>query len=363
VPISPRAGRWWLLAAGTLIGLALCELGLRVRRAADERQQLAEWRALGKTTYTGEGPVQLGHLIRPHANARIVYDLIPGLSLPFRGAVVTTNADGFRGPRYPREPEAGTVRIVGLGDSFMFGWGVGDREGFLPVLEELLEARYPDTRFEAVNTAVPGYNTVMQLETLRQKGLAWHPDVVVIDYVSNDLSLPNFIAPESQAWSPARSFVVDALRSALGGTSESGDLPLVQAPRNDEDQFELDPERVPAAYRGMVGLDAWRAAMRELGALSRQHGFSVVVSSHLRPPEHLREICAELGFPLVEVLPRLERAARERGAADRISAGLALSAEDPHPTAPAHRMQAEELLRCLEETGILERAMARGAER
>jgi hypothetical protein len=50
------------------------------------------------------------------------------------------------------------------------------------VLEERLAKEVPNERWEVLNMAVPGYNTAMEVETLKARGLAYEPDVVVVGY-------------------------------------------------------------------------------------------------------------------------------------------------------------------------------------
>src|SRR5262249_38307858 len=136
-------------------------------------------------------------LIRLSKNRRIIYELIPRISLSFRNKRYTINAHGFRGPDYGDVKSYKSLRIVGLGDSVMWGWGVSDDEYYLALLSQYLNQSAPDGySWEIINTAVPGYNTAMEAETLKEKGLHYDPELVIIDYVSNDLSLPNFIRKE-----------------------------------------------------------------------------------------------------------------------------------------------------------------------
>ena len=167
------------------------------------------------------------------------------------------------------------MRLVGLGDSVMFGWGVDDGLDYLSVLERRLNEREPKTAWEVVNTAVPGYNTVMEVETLKRRGLAYAPDIVILGYCVNDLSLPQFVEAEPDVFSLRRSFLGDFVRERLarpgsatrrGGGEAAGD-----------DPFADEARPVPDRYRDMVGLVAFSRAATELQALGQEHGFDVVV--------------------------------------------------------------------------------------
>src|SRR5205085_10505957 len=114
-----------------------------------------------------------------------------------------------------RGKAANTFRIVGIGDSYMFGQGVSDEESYLSLLQSSLRASRPGREWQALNLAVPGYNTVMEVATLRTVGLSFQPDVVVLEVVGNDLDLPNFIRTPAPVSSLRRSFVVDFLARRL----------------------------------------------------------------------------------------------------------------------------------------------------
>lgn len=87
-----------------------------------------------------------------------------------------------------------------------------------------------------------------------------------------------------------------------------------------------------------------------------------MTTTHVLVPSYVREICAELDFPLV--LPaRIQAYMEEHGIQDRRASILTQSESDPHPTALAHRLQAEGIFEHLMASGKLGRALEdRGAE-
>src|SRR4030095_5494373 len=101
-------------------------------------------------------------------------------------ADVRLNALGFREPRLPSPKPPGTVRIVALGDSFTQGFGVAEDQAWPRRLEALLNAQ--DARpHEVVNLGVPGANPRDYLSHLRDPGLAYEPDVVLVTVMANDV--------------------------------------------------------------------------------------------------------------------------------------------------------------------------------
>jgi hypothetical protein len=94
-----------------------------------------------------------------------------------------TNELGLRD--HPIGPKrAGTLRILGLGDSFSYSNSVNLGETFFKQLERCLDAGAPA---EVINAAVPAYSTLQEYRYLERDGVALAPDVVVLGYyVGND---------------------------------------------------------------------------------------------------------------------------------------------------------------------------------
>ncbi len=98
------------------------------------------------------------------------------------GRPLNTNSRGLRGlSEYPYERVPGKKRILVLGDSFSFGEEVGDRETFSAYLERLL----PNT--EVINLGVHGYGHDQMLLYLREEGLKYKPDIILLGFLYYDL--------------------------------------------------------------------------------------------------------------------------------------------------------------------------------
>lgn len=171
--MSPRGARGLaanlLLALGSLavVGLALGAGELAARRA---NPRYLERISLDDLSYL--------HTYSP------VYGWTPRPAFRYTlaGSETTVNARGYRGHEVPRARIPGRTRIVMLGDSITFGYGVRDGETFSAVMEAL------DPRLEVVNLGVQGYGTDQELLKLEREGLAYAPDVVVLNVcLANDL--------------------------------------------------------------------------------------------------------------------------------------------------------------------------------
>jgi lysophospholipase L1-like esterase len=344
-----------LAALSTLVGLALLEGAFRARAGLATPAGLG---AVEPGRVAAGGRARLGDVVRPSANPRIVYELIPSLDVVLLGARLRTSPDGFRGEAVSPSRTRPAVRVVGLGDSVMFGWGVREEDAYLSRLAGMLEASSPGVAWEVVNTAVPGYNTVMEVETLEAKGLRFDPDLVVLNFVGNDLGLPNFFEERPDVLSLRRSFLLDFVRARLRGEPEAGPR-LVGVPTEVRRFGEAHLERVPARYRALMGPEAWRCAMQRLRSLSRTHGFEVVVLAHPEVFGFARNTVRDLGFPLVETGEAVRAWAREHGVEDIQEPPLTLTAADPHPSATGHEIIARALADSLRTSGVAEKLAAR----
>ena len=355
-----------LVLTGTLalgaVGLtvALLEAALRLEVHFADARTARQLQSIGVAVPAPGTRVRLGNIIRISPNPRIIYELIPNLDVVFLQVPLVTNADGFRGPAVPAARGSRTVRILGLGDSVMFGWGVRDEDGYLARLAAALDRDLPEVSWEIVNTAVPGYNTVMEIETLRDKGLRYGPDLVILNFVGNDLGLPNFIVPEPDELTLHRSYLLDFVRSRLESAQRArSGLEAVPAELR---HLGLDGganERVPRRYRDLVGLKAWRGAMRHLSALASQHGFEVVVLAHPEAPPFVKEASRELGFPVIETATAVREYERAAGLTGGDDSPLVLTPADPHPSPLGNEIIARVLEQNLRKSGLAHRLIAR----
>lgn len=99
---------------------------------------------------------------------------------------VSTDANGLRAPLHSEEKADGVFRVMTLGCSTTFGWGVEDEEAWPYRLEEKLKAEHPNAKIEVVNGGQPGYTSFQGL-WLWDKTLArYKPDLVMFGYIVQD---------------------------------------------------------------------------------------------------------------------------------------------------------------------------------
>jgi hypothetical protein len=94
---------------------------------------------------------------------------------------IRQNSEGFRDDERTVARAEGVPRVLCVGDSYTWGWGVPREAIYTDVLERLM----PGTEF--VNAGVPGYNTVQCLVYTEERGFAYEPDVVVYQAAENDV--------------------------------------------------------------------------------------------------------------------------------------------------------------------------------
>jgi hypothetical protein len=330
-----KVANYILLVSSIIIMLLLSEVGFRLVAYRKDLNTLENIDETSNIPRTGE-KVKFGRMIRLSKNPRIIYELIPNLSVIFNNQPVSINSNGFRGKAILIDKNIQSIRIVGIGDSNMFGWGVKDEEAYLSVLSKTLNLNYSKFSWEIINTAVPGYNTVVEVETLKEKGLQYKPDIVIIHYCKNDIDLPHFIREQEDYFSLNQLFIAKYFRRTLKS------IKTIKAPRRSSRRIgrENDPNKVPKQYRNMVGIKAYYKAMEELQSLSIKHKFEVVVLAY-RPRKWIRDISLQLGFHMVDFTPLWQKYASEQNIVDPDAAWRLKN--DNHPSIIAHKFIANTL--------------------
>lgn len=158
---------------------------------------------------------------------RLAYDLTPGFEGGFSEVPVRINQQGLRenGDVSLSKREEVDKRIIGMGDSLGFGFGLREEATYLRQLEEILNEQ-SEQKFEVINGSVTGYNTFQERVFLEKNLLKYQPDVVLLSFVLNDISgdfhVPNNIhrtlAPfKAGAYSPLELSEREQLFYALFG--------------------------------------------------------------------------------------------------------------------------------------------------
>ena len=161
-----------------LFMLGVAEVVLRASRALESRKTLEndpDWRSAEALHRRSEDP-------------ELIYELIPSAVGERYGVEVAVNSSGFRDHEFPATGSAGQPRVVVLGDSVAWGWGVAMNRAFPQLIEEKLVSRATQSAALPVvyNLAVDGYSTRQELRLLETLGEGLAPDLVIVAYVLND---------------------------------------------------------------------------------------------------------------------------------------------------------------------------------
>ena len=102
----------------------------------------------------------------------------------------TTNSHGFRGKEINLKKSENTKRVLVVGDSISFGHGVNNDQTYSFYLENALNKHFADKNeeisIEVINTAAPGNSPLQEYYDLK-RGLAFEPDVIVLQFTLNDI--------------------------------------------------------------------------------------------------------------------------------------------------------------------------------
>ncbi|MGB2987167.1 MAG: SGNH/GDSL hydrolase family protein [Phycisphaerae bacterium] len=182
VSISVRwkrpALRCLVVTASAVVCLLLAELALRIFWPV---QYLAPPKAL-----PGNAWRELLH--RRSSIPGLDFELVPNKHKDTWGMVIVTNSHGMRDREPLPDDTESLFRIIVLGDSFTFGYGISGERTYPVVLEDLLNesSKVPPFAYDVLNLGVAGYATRDEAVVLEHVGLRWSPRVVVVGYVLND---------------------------------------------------------------------------------------------------------------------------------------------------------------------------------
>lgn len=342
--------RWWLgrlalVAVGILAGCGMLEIALRISRPIPEIAN-----PLYGFHVSDSG---LGWRGRPSIKMRF--------HRPDFDALVETGADGWRSAD-PAPPAAPTQKILFLGDSFTWGWGVSQGEVFTDELQRRLSPA-----IGIYNRGVNAFGTAQEYLLMERELGQTHYDHVVLMFFFNDVSnnvdgrrgrRPYFALaddrllpvnlPAAPLMSPVTRFLKDHVRSfqfidyeinslldRLEGEDEPADTP---GP-------DLDRENLPGAAETAHLL----VAMQRL-AQDKHARFTVVWIPHRTELEReisvvpyvraaraiVEDACRRAGIPFIDLAP----AFRQRA----LSGEALIFAHDEHWNAAGHRLAAEQLL-------------------
>ena len=318
-------------------------------------------------------------IIKLSNNDKIIYELKPNIEGIYVEKTIKINSQGLRDYEYSINKHNDVFRIVGLGDSMMFGHGVNLEDNFLKVIERRLNENSNGINYEIINFAVPGYNTVMEIETFKEKVLKYDPDLVILSFIGNDVSLPNFIKDKVRFFRLDKSYFFEFIISKIINIELKNEFlhRLIAAPyildeKGNIYDYENDPKKVPYKYRHMVGINSVRESFKELERNAIDKKINVVVlldwsennelidesiknnnyddySKKTLFHEDIKRFSEESNFYLVEPYFGFSIYVKE----NKISFSDLLIPNDGHPNEKLHNIIADQLFNFLIENKLL----------
>jgi hypothetical protein len=360
------ARRLTLAVASTIVALVVVEGIVRLAHyLREERRPLeVQLRGAGTQAPASMQSLRLGEIVQASRYPGIVYELKPNVRGRFMGQPLLINSQGLRDYEYPRRKEPGTFRIVGVGDSSLFGWGVPLEDSGLKVLERRLNETSPARKFEVVNFGVPGYNTAMESETFVKRCLEYAPDLVLLNFNTNDYDVPEFMRLPKDLATLRTSYLFDWAYSVYEGVVAAGEgeplsvFDVGHRTVSERQAANLDEDpALPDEYRYMVGAKGVVRALERLAAAARERAIPFVVFDVKPQPgfdpnyvrdefrdgqrELLERESRRLGFYFLNTYPYFMNYLKQHPGTN--SGVFAVSAADGHPNRLAHSINAEAL--------------------
>ncbi len=263
----------------------------------------------------------------------------PGTSVA--GGIV--NALGTRGPVPAQRKPAGTKRILYMGDSTAFGFGVPDDEAFWSLATREVAAQHPDEIYEPLVAAAPGFSSY-QSRVLLDRFTPYAPDWVVF-YVGahnderrrsyyEDADIPARAARRTAAWHQVRTLQAgEFLLDRLGRWMAKRVHRSTMFRRVPPERFEENMNAMVAAARAAGAQPLILVPPLSDSLLKRYPGTTVY-------HDILRRIAAEQDVPSVEL---------QSVFADHEQTEVYRSGDDVHPSPVGQRLIARAIARAIED--------------
>jgi lysophospholipase L1-like esterase len=285
---------------------------------------------------------------------------VPNSEIRSGRVVYRYNGAGFRDTHHDVRKPAGIERIVVLGDSVTEGYEVEWADVFAQVLQSRLGDRY-----EVINIAAGGLNTPQEIHLFERVGSKYGPDLVVVNFVLNDVDFYTKFAPAQHAAEQADSRIAMLnlpIHPGLKRLLKSSALIYFVKDRLESLRARLVGTGATDDYYDRIwASEANRQKVTDgfskLAALQREGHFEVLVIIWPLMTDYqtyrfgwvhqwVGREAAKVGFAVIDLLPPLSSVPYRK---------LQVSAEDSvHPNALGHRLAAEAFLAWYRSSGRAE---------
>ena len=262
----------------------------------------------------------------------------------FYGVEIRTNSLGLRDREYTVAKPEGTKRVIVLGDSFTLGWGVPLEDVFSKRLERLLNQNGDSC--QVINMGIGNYNTTMEVELFKWKGLDLSPDMVILAYFLNDTESIPARKSEIMYALVRNSYFCAFLFDRMTGLRS----------RLISDFTWTSYYRDLYSQENSSNLVRTRESLVELLGLCDTHGIDLLVVNIPEPrevgdyrfsyaTEYVEGLTQEMDIPFLDLLPALSAYESE---------SLWVSPEDSHANGLANAVFAREIYEKISNDGVLE---------
>lgn len=284
----------------------------------------------------------------------LFYEHRPYYEDELQGVTVHINAHGLRDDFHAFKKQDGTIRILMLGDSVTFAWGVEQEDSYSKELESMLAQDgllQTGKKVEVINAGVGSYNTYQEMNYLKQKGLKYAPDIVVLLYVSNDIEPKKRAGSSDDSQASTASWVKKSIIGSWETVTRKSYLYTYIKARMALHSHKKS-EFNECSYDDDPGWLESEAALREMARIYRQEGISFLVfyccmiddSHHKTLLPLVRQTGQEENFQTIDLLPYF----------DGLDLQLITNSKfDPHPNAAGHRIIANAIFDTLVENGLI----------
>jgi lysophospholipase L1-like esterase len=306
-----------------VITLILCELGFRAYSSFVPIYDME----MHKYTLKLKRPSQVPGLSHEH---------VPNSQAKLMGVDISINGLGLRSPHEPAKLASDTHRVLMLGNSVTFGWGVDEKNMFTTVAERKLNENGQSPRTAILNAGIGNVNTRQELLLMKKLLDEVRPQVVILHYFVDDAEV---MEPGKQSWILKNSLLAamtyiryrQALFSIKPKTGSLGDYYLglykPDAPGWSDVQKAIDDIRYTCAERGI-----------KFGILLQPDLHDL----HPESPQAKALKAAELFFR-GQKIPCHHTSEALMAASKGVAQNLWVAPDDAHPNALGHRTMGVEL--------------------
>lgn len=308
-PLAPpmvaaiRTSQTWFVSIGAMLVL----FGVALRMIPAWRHRLNNSRiAPGLLTATvmltpilmielGFRPLAVGDHWTHHPHGKeLAAKQRPGATDDLVQLPVVINSRRVRGPKLQTEKAPDTKRLLFLGNSVPLGHGILNDDDTIPAQVERMLNDTGDVHYESINFGVGGYRPWQDLGHLKRDGLQLHPDVVITNFVLNDVT-ENFSRPQ------------------FGGMRSSGQLGVRSLCTRPDDPAVKRAWRIALDNVWRIDETARSAGARHLVVVYPCR-FQLEPDASTAPQETLADFCVSSGIPVLDLLPVLRSKADDPSA-------------------------------------------------